>query len=446
MQSTLALFFCLIFVAALLKLDHQRFKPRSFVSWIPTLWMLHCASKPFPYWFASGIAAEDITVIEGSPMDRNFLMILIVAGIVVLSRRKTDWNRVILDNQWLFLLFTYMLVSILWSDYPFVSLKRWFKASGTIVMALVVLTGASPLEELKSILRRTIFILIPFSVLLVKYFPQLGMEWGRWSGATMWAGVTTGKNSLGALCMISALYLIWEWAKSRKQTERSYGNYEMVANLMVLGMTFWLLRGPGGAYSATSIIVLIIGLATLFILRRLRNSKYIVIMACLFLFATGLGYLMWESLSFNPFTVVASLMGRAPNLTGRTDMIWSPLISVAMKHPVLGLGYGGFWIHPMEFDKFTVNQAHNGYLDVFIELGAVGLILLTVVIVMFFRKAVDVFKYDIEWGSFQLSFLLMSLVHNITESSYLKSTILVWITLIMLMVAYPIKTTRHNRI
>lgn len=438
MYPTLALLLCLAFVAFLLKLDYRSFKPQSMTSWVPTLWILYCASKPFPYWFSSRqvVGVEDLStaIIEGSPMDRNFLLVLIVVGLLILIRRKIHWQRVLVDNRWLFLLFLYMLVSISWSDYPYVSLKRWIKASGTIVMALVVLTGPSPPEEIESVLRRTIYILIPFSALLVKYYPQLGMKWGRWSGAPMWVGTTTGKNTLGALCMISVLFLIWTWAKSRKQPERSFDKYETMTHAVLLGLTFWLLKGPGGAYSATSVVVLIIGLSTLFMLRHLKTIANLRAMACVFLLVLGIAYFV-----INPMNIVISLTGRDETLTGR-DEIWDILIPVAMKNPVLGVGYGGYWIEPLQLGpKLTVNEAHNGYIDVFIELGAVGLILLAMVIVAFFRKATETFKYDTEWGSFLLTVFLMSLVHNITESSYLKSTMFVWNVLVLLMVAYPEK-------
>ena len=442
MPPKLAFILCTAFVAYLLKLDYHRFKEQSVTIWIPTIWILYCASKNFALWSGTyNYDIENITaaIIAGSPMDRNFLSVLIVIGLLILARRKIDWNQVFKDNQWLFLLFLYMLVSILWSDYPFVSLKRWIRVSGTIVMALVVLTGPSPLAGIEAIFRRMIYILIPFSMLLVKYYPEYGVQYGRWSGEPMWTGTAIGKNELGVLCMISALFLIWTWARRRKQKEISLAKYETMTHVVLLGLTFWLLRGPGGAFSATSVVVLIIGLAALFTLRRLKPNANVRAMACVFLLVTVVAYFSIDFLD-----VITSLTGRDSTLTGRTDLIWSPLISIAMKHPVLGVGYGGFWMHPIVIDPvklMTVNEAHNGYIDVFIELGTVGLILLAVVIVAFFRKATEVFKNDIEWGSFLLAILLMSLLHNITESSFLKSTLLVWNILVILMVAHPGKIT-----
>jgi exopolysaccharide production protein ExoQ len=75
-----------------------------------------------------------------------------------------------------------MLISILWSDFPFISLKRWVRTAGCSIMALVVLSEANPYEAMHAILRRTIYVVMPLSVVLVKYYPHLGVSFGRWSG------------------------------------------------------------------------------------------------------------------------------------------------------------------------------------------------------------------------------------------------------------------------
>lgn len=444
MPPVLALLLCSIFVAALLKLEYRRFKPLSISGWIPTIWLMYCASKALGVWFETGQGYENVNVSAGSPMDRVFLSILIGVGLLILARRKIDWPQIVKDNKWIFFLFLFMLVSVLWSNYPFVSLKRWIKASGTVLMALVILTGPSPLKEIEAIFRRTVFILIPFSMLLIKYFPHYGVRWGRYSGVPMWVGVTVGKNALGVLCMISAFLLIWGWSKRRKEMKQDpskYDKYEIMGQLVVLALAIWMLRGVQGAYSATSIGVLFIGLATLFTLRGLMANTDFRVITGMFVFITAVGFLlMWGVLSMNPVEVVLSLTGRDTSLTGRTDGIWAPLMVIAMKHPILGVGYGGFWIDYMEFPKMVINEAHNGYLDVFIEVGVVGLIFLVILIFIFFRKGIDMLRYDVEWGEFQIILLLMSLIHNITESSYLRPTLFIWNVLVMLMVACPSKS------
>jgi O-antigen ligase len=398
--------------------------------------MLYCASRPLGRWIRYGTRPEDFStaIIEGSPLDRSFLSILILVGLLILARRKVVWRDIVKGNRWLFLLFLYMLVSVVWSDYPFVSLKRWIRASGGIVMALVVLTGPSPSVTMEAVLRRTIYVLIPFSALFVKYYPNLGVQWHRWSGQSIWIGAAMSKNTLGALCMISALFLIWAWARRKKGHESVHsGKYETIRDAILLGLTLWLLRGPGAAYSATSIALLIVGLGILLMLRRMSHILDYRCMAFLFLIVAGLGYALTWGLSINPPNLVASWVGRDATLTGRVD-IWAHVMEDYRQHQVVGVGYGGYWIEPLVIGRANVCEAHNGYLDILIELGALGLFLFSVATVAFFRKSGQLYMHDVEWGSFIITVLLISLVHNITESSLLKSNLLVWNVLLFFMV------------
>ena len=78
------------------------------------------------------------------------------------------------QNTPILLFFAYCAVSTLWSDYTDVSFKRWIKAVGDLVMALIVLTDANPFAALKRLMAQVGFVLIPASILLIKYYPGLG--------------------------------------------------------------------------------------------------------------------------------------------------------------------------------------------------------------------------------------------------------------------------------
>ena len=210
MPPTSALILCIILVLVLLNIEHQRNKAASYSLWVPTFWMLICGSRPVITWLKPDPNLAVIESVEaGSSLDRLVLSILIILALLILFMRKIEWSRVLKDNFWLVLLFLYMGSSILWSDFPFVSFKRWIRTSAAILMALVVLSEQAPLQALESIFRRSAYVLIPFSLILIKYFPSLGVAYGHWDGQQMWTGVTTHKNSLGQLCAISAFFLIW---------------------------------------------------------------------------------------------------------------------------------------------------------------------------------------------------------------------------------------------
>jgi O-antigen ligase len=397
--------------------------------------MLYCCSKPVGFWF--GWWDPNATVETGDPLERLVLSSMIVIGLCVLARRSVNWRMAFQENTWLVVLFAYMLISIVWSDFPFVSFKRWVKTAGTLVMAMIVLSEARPYDSLRSLFLRISYVLIPLSMVLVKYFPHLGVQFAQWSGGRMWCGATLAKNSLGVLCYISAVFLIWMLSRRLQGKEPLYSRSHMFADLLVLSLTFVLMIGPGGSYSATSIAALMVSMGIFFSLRRLERIQYLnkvwgagVLGVCVILLVVRL-------LQVSPLGLVATMLGREETLTGRTDLIWSVLVPLAWKHPILGVGYGAFWIVPVPEFNFPINEAHNGYLDVFIELGATGLALLFFLVISFFNKARREFEHNRDWASLQIAFLATLILHNFTESDFLRSTFPFWNMFILLMIVHP---------
>src|SRR4029453_11341903 len=162
---------------------------------------------PLAYWFGDSTSSLRTVdeIAAGSPLDRTFLSILIIAGLCALARRGVRWGVFVRHNAWLAALFGFMAISILWSDDPGISAKRWFRAAGDLVMVLVLLTTTRPLDAVTSAFGRTAYTLLPFSLLLVKYFPAIGIEYTENGSQTMWIGVTTQKNVLGYTAMVCGL-------------------------------------------------------------------------------------------------------------------------------------------------------------------------------------------------------------------------------------------------
>jgi O-antigen ligase len=394
--------------------------------------VITCACKPLGDLFGFTRPAGGFDIEAGSPLDRTFSTILIACSLLVLARRKLDRPKILKDNIWLFLLFSYMAISILWSDYPFISCKRWIRACGSILMALVVLSEPDPLRALEGVLRRSTYVLIPFSLLLVKYYSHIGHAYNRWSGERMWVGVTPQKNCLGRLCLISGFFLFWELIKRWRNRKMRAVRYLTVADALVLVMTIWLLVGSS---SATSLAMMILGVTVfvgILVMRERLNfaRPYMEFVAIALASALGFAYLLLgETLLSNAL----GTLGRDTTFTGRTE-IWAILWPISWQHPILGQGYGSFWIHP-PLERF--NEAHNGYLDVFLELGIVGIILLAGFLASFYWRARKALSRNLDWAGFNICFLLMAVIHNMTESSFVQSTTQLWTVMIMLAIVSP---------
>lgn len=412
MAPQLALLLCTIFVLFLLRLERKQTPEVSFALWIPTIWMLCIASKPLSSWLGWGYDTE------GSQVDQIFLGGLLCLGLVILVRRKFDWSGVIRGNPWVVLLIVYMFLSILWSDIPYISFKRWVRELVAVIMAFLVLTERDPRQAMQCIFKKIVYILIPFSPVVIKYFPEYGRRYSRWTGVEEWTGVALQKNGLGRLCLIAAFFLIWTLFRRWEKGDASVGKLQTYADVFVLMITFWLLKGPPGGYSATAIGALAVGLAVfLSLLWMKKYGRYLGAKTMTVMMALIIGYGIVTpivgGLSFG--TDISSTLGRDDTLTGRTE-VWADLLPVAMQRPILGHGFGGFWA-PLTRKMHDIGEAHNGYLEIMLELGFVGILLFSMFLLRCCRKAQGELRHDFYWASLWICFLLMAAVHNVTESS-----------------------------
>ena len=110
------------------------------------------------------------SVEEGSPVDAFFYLVLATAGFCVLIRRQVSLSEVLQQNGWLIAFIAYCFIAILWSDYPFISFKRWIKILGHPIMALIVLTEPDPEEAIIRLMKRCAYIVVPVSILFIKYY------------------------------------------------------------------------------------------------------------------------------------------------------------------------------------------------------------------------------------------------------------------------------------
>jgi exopolysaccharide production protein ExoQ len=431
----IALTFCTALVLALLRIEHRRNPEASLVLWVPTLWMAISASRPLSSWFG-GAAGGNIEA--GSPLDRYVLSAMIACSIIILRRRRFDWSTLFRGNLWFILLLVYSGVSIYWSEIPFASFKRWIRIGGEVLLAFVVLSESMPLRAMESVLRRCAYILIPFSIVLIKYFPTMGVEYGVWSGERAWTGVGIQKNTLGQLCALSGFFLVWALIRDLRSSSLFKEKSQTMADVLVLCMTIFLLKGPSEyAFSATSVSVLMIGVATFLFLYRLKHIAgslpTLVVVGLMYLCSAY--FLLFDQL----IAIVAPIFGRDVTFTGRSE-IWRAVLNFAYRNPVLGVGYGGFWAPDDPelarwFDqRFILSIIHNGYLAVFVELGSVGATLLGCFLLAFGAKAAKRLNNSYEWGGYGICVLVMSLVYNLTEVAFLRSACYMWSTMVFLTV------------
>jgi len=145
--------------------------------------------------------------LEGTPLDAAVYAALLALALVVLGRRRAQTSALLLANRWLLVYFGFCLVSVAWSYHPDVSLKRWIKAIGDLAMVLIIATDRNPLVAIRRTVSRVGFVLLPTSLLFIKYFPALGRDYDA-DGNVANVGVTLNKNSLGLTVLLISLVVV----------------------------------------------------------------------------------------------------------------------------------------------------------------------------------------------------------------------------------------------
>jgi O-antigen ligase len=413
MPRQIALSICIFLILYLFWVDRKNNEGASYALWIPFVWIVLAGSRYLSRWLnLSSIDLSETSYLDGSPIDRTLFLILIAGGIVVLVRRRLNWNELFKKNLWIWLFFLFGAISISWSDFPFISLKRWFKASGNVVMALIILTEARPFAAFGVILRRFAYLLLPLSVLFIKYYPNLGRAYHM--GVPMFTGVAMQKNGLGAICLLSGIYFSWNLLLGSNEVKAQGHRLHYSVYLIIVPMIAWLLYM---ANSATSLACLIVSLCLFVVARKpaiaVKPQRLIyLIIASVVLFGI-------MELAFDIKNTVIAMLGRRPDLTTRVPM-WSDLLTM-VKNPLVGFGFEGFWLgfrQQRVFEKWGVLNAHNGYLQMYLDLGYIGLFFIVAWILSGLRNVARELIIDYPVAVLRLCLIIVACLYNWTEAAF----------------------------
>ena len=443
MPPRLAAILCFIGICGLFYLDRSKDERdrTSWALWLPIVWLTIAGSRMLSQWLAlsSGISfSTPDAYLEGSPVDRLLFTAMVAVSLLILVARRQRTAAVLRQNLPLIVFFAYCLASVVWSDYPFVSFKRWTKGVGNLTMILIVLTDPNPRAAIKRLVSSVGFVLIPLSVLLVKYYPEYGRGYLAWVWTPIYTGVATDKNGLGYDCLFFGLSALWCLTEGLREPLRQQRNRQLLINVVILLMTAWLFYK---ANSITPTIGFAIGSFMMLMLTVTRRPALVHVVSALAPMVIVVAFVILDL-----DTYAASAVGRDVSLTGRTEL-WAEVLRV-QQSPVLGAGFESFWLGPRAdylWDKFwwRPNQAHNGYLETYLNLGMVGLLFLMTLIVSGYYHIMKVFKRDPGLAAFLLGLFTATCVYNLTEAAF-KGIHPLWIAF-LLSVAAPVLAEREEQ-
>src|SRR5262249_34960998 len=132
-------------------------------------------------------------------------------------------------------------------------------------------------------------------------------------------------------------------------------------------------------------------------------------------------------------------LGRNATLTGRTN-IWHFALQL-VENPILGTGYESFWLGPrlktmmIEMNQ-GLNQAHNGYIEIYLNLGWIGVSLLASMFILAYKRIIAAVQATAEFGNLRLAYFMVAVIYNFTEAGF-KMMHPVWISFLLATMIFP---------
>jgi exopolysaccharide production protein ExoQ len=365
-----------------------------------------------------GPEAVGLASAEGDPITRFTLLGAYLLAISWGMGSLPKVVRLFLRAPLLVFLLAWTLASMAWSEAPDVTFRR-VVAVILASLAAAILVVRLNFWELLSLLAWVFLVSLGASFLVGVALPELGRV--PEPRGEPWVGVFVTKNVLGRVVALGALVFLWLllWGRHR------------IFWGAALFLALFLLYKSESRTTQILFLVAILWMGTLVLAWRLRRV-WPAYLAALVLLVGGAGLGLVANLE-----TIAQLTGRDLTLTGRVPL-WGIVLGYIQERPFLGYGFGSFWLEETYgiavsgLAGWSVPHAHNGFLDLWLDLGAVGLGL---GLLFLFASLYHWWRIYMRTGSsealFWLTIWAFLLLYNFTESNLLRSNNLLW-TLCML--------------
>ncbi|MBR8836293.1 MAG: O-antigen ligase family protein [Stigonema ocellatum SAG 48.90 = DSM 106950] len=315
-----------------------------------------------------------------------------------------------------------ILLSFIWSVFPDVTLKFMGEVWQMSMFALYFATRFTLKKQVK-LVALTYLIGALLSAFYAVFIPGIGMHWADHPGA--WRGVYDYKNTLGSMMVLgSVAFFSLPTDKPKHPLYRLYkwGGFSICLLVMSLST------------SKTSLVLSFLLISILTFYRHFRwRGKVSVIFLDIGILILGCVAIVVLS----EWVVLLSGLGKDPTLTGRT-LIWGVALARLQQRPLFGYGRGAFWSegspYAAEAGKavtaigFIPPHGHNGFIDLAIDVGWIGLSLfMASYAIAYFRALKQAYVAKNPEDMWPLAFLLFLAMNNVTESYLLRQSNVYWV-------------------
>jgi O-antigen ligase len=317
--------------------------------------------------------------------------------------------------------------SCAWSQDPRVSMMQSIYLAANTAFAVFLVERFDCNEQMK------LFMLVGataalVSVFVVLFFPEYGTRLGIF---TSWQGIYIGKQP----CAKNMVFLLTPglFAPVRRTVRVFYLGSLTAIVLLARSRTGWI-----------GLITCFAFVGALRVVSRFRRRERPFIAVLIAIFGISALVVIWQ----NAYTILNEL-GKDNTLTGRTQ-IWAALMQSVLKHPLLGYGYQAFWIgargeavNTFATTHWLFAYAHNGYLEILLQLGLAGLVAICILVVIAFRNGMALMGgVNQRYATWGITVLVVTIVYNLDEGTLFYSNELV--SILFVVVCCGLSRARRN--
>jgi exopolysaccharide production protein ExoQ len=350
---------------------------------------------------------------SGQPVTQVVFGLIYLVLILFLVKYRTAALSLLLREKWLAALCIWALASVAWSVEPGESLRRSLALVGTTIAGLYLAVRFEPKQQLKMI-AWVIGLGAIASLVVVLALPSIGfMPDGSMQG------VYNLKNSLGRIMSLGAFCFALLALGERRHRAVRIVMFLLCCALLVLSK------------SATAVVVTMLMLALL-PLRKLIYLRARGLLAAAAILVPVMAAATFWAVEYSED--IFQVLGRTSSLSGRIPL-WQLVMKSIDDRPIRGYGFTAFWSSweghrvsdTVNWDA-AVPHAHNGFLEVWLGLGLIGLALMLINLSRNFLLALRVARShrEIEY-SWPLLLVVFTVLYNVTENSLLAVNAIPWI-------------------
>lgn len=368
---------------------------------------------------------------EGDPFLQVIWLTIYVITFCLLAVQWKGFTRIPNNlNKPILVLTGIALFSYFWSNAPSITLRRAIGLAGTTLFAIYFATRYSSKEQLR-LLAWTLGTAAVLSLIFAVALPTYGLDVHPFAGA--WRGVFIQKNLLGRFMSVNAFIFLVIALSNKRYRWITWSIFGLSVALILLST------------SKTSLLIFTTLLILLPFYRALRWHYSLFVPILIMVILVIAGFVIWFTTEAE---TVLGYFGKDVTLTGRTDL-WYMAFTMIQQRPWLGFGYSGFWLGAQGFSGYIWNvigwpapHAHNGFLDLWLDLGLIGVLAFVASFFTSLGQAFTHLRNTKTWEAFwPLIFLTVFFLINLTQSAILKQNDLMWIMYVALNFLRPIENS-----